>query len=97
MCGIIKRWNILICCSPLLQKPFLVVLNKIDVEGAEEQVERFKKELHVDESLIHTISAKENQGLDSLLEALKKAAPAPKVAEKEEVVVVDYEVDPVFI
>ena len=81
----------------MLQKPFLVVLNKIDVEGAEEQVERFKKELHVDESLIHTISAKENQGLDSLLEALKKAAPAPKVAEKEEVVVVDYEVDPVFI
>lgn len=44
----------------MLEKPFLVVLNKIDVEGAQEQVERFKKELHIDESLIHTISAKEN-------------------------------------
>lgn len=81
----------------MLEKPFLVVLNKIDVEGADEQVERFKKDIPIDQNLIYTISAKEKQGLSSLIEALKKAAPAPKVPEPEEVIVVEYEVDPVFI
>lgn len=74
----------------MLNKPYLVVLNKIDIEGAEENVERFKKEIDVDHDLIFPISAMEKEGLEALIETLKKAAPAPKLAE-EEVPVVDCE------
>lgn len=67
----------------MLSKPFFVVLNKIDIEGAQENIERFKKEIDVDHNLIFPISAMEKEGLEALIEALKKAAPAPKLVEEE--------------
>ena len=66
----------------MLLKPFLVVLNKIDIEGADENIERFKKEVAINSSQIFTISAKERQGLDRLIDKLKKAATQKKI-EKE--------------
>ncbi len=77
----------------MLDKPFFVVLNKMDIEGAQEYIERFKKEIAVDSSQIFIISAKERQGLDGLIEALKKAAPKkieepqPEMVEEELILV----------
>ena len=65
----------------MLEKPFFVVLNKIDMEEAEENIGRFKKEINIDHSRIFEISAKERQGLEDLIIALKDAAPVPKVPE----------------
>ncbi|MCX6987913.1 MAG: GTPase ObgE [Chlamydiae bacterium] len=77
----------------MLQKPFYIVLNKIDMEGAQDQVDNFKKEIPVDPSIIFTISAKEKHGLTELIAALKAAAPAPKIESNEPVIVVDREED----
>ena len=64
----------------MLNKPFLVVLNKIDIEGAQEHIDRFEKEIDIDPSLVFAISAKDKDGLSELLSALKTAAPvAPPV------------------
>lgn len=52
----------------LLDKPFLVVLNKIDMEESQENVTRFKEE---ESSIpVYPISALENLGIDTLLEAI---------------------------
>lgn len=52
----------------LLQKPFLVVLNKIDMAEAQEYLQQFRQEEpHLP---IHEISALENQGIDGLVEAI---------------------------
>lgn len=53
----------------LLDKPSLIVLNKIDMEGAEENVLRFKKE--VKDTPIFAISALEKRGIEPLLEAIR--------------------------
>lgn len=74
----------------MLDKPFYIVLNKIDIEGAEEQATRFKKEIPVDPALIFTISAREKQGLHAFIDAIKTAAP-PIIEVEEEVIVVDRE------
>lgn len=64
----------------MLSKPFFVVLNKVDMEGADENVARFNRELSIDPSCIFAISAKENMGLDKLITALKvAAAPIPSL------------------
>jgi GTP-binding protein len=54
----------------MLDKPFLVVLNKIDIEGALENIEAFRREVDLPEEQIFEISAKEREGLDRLLEGL---------------------------
>lgn len=54
----------------LLEKPSLIVLNKIDMEGAKENVKRFKKE--VKDAPIFEISALEKRGLKPLLEAIQE-------------------------
>jgi len=53
----------------LLEKPSLIVLNKIDMEGAPENVERFRQEITSAE--IYPISALEKAGLPPLLEAIQ--------------------------
>lgn len=53
----------------LLEKPSLIVLNKMDVEGAQENIERFRQE--VTSAEIFVISALEKAGLPPLLEAIQ--------------------------
>lgn len=51
----------------LLDKPQIVIANKMDVEGAEENLKEFKKKVDVP---IYEISARENIGLDKVLVVL---------------------------
>ncbi len=63
----------------LLEKPFLVVLNKIDMEGAQEQANRFREKVKVDSSQIFEISALDSQGIQPLLAAILEIALQPTV------------------
>lgn len=58
----------------LLEKPSLVVLNKTDLEGAEEQAETFRKQYPFPENGLFTISAQEGNGCSSLLEGIRRLA-----------------------
>lgn len=51
----------------LLDKPQIVIANKMDVEGAKENLKEFKKKVNVP---IYEISAKEDLGLDKVLVTL---------------------------
>ncbi len=55
----------------LLDKPFLVALNKVDMEGAEENIKRFRKKFKSDSARIFEISALEGKDLKPLLDAIK--------------------------
>lgn len=55
----------------LLEKPFLVALNKIDAEGSLEQAEEFRKKYPYSQESLFTISAANNQGLTPLIEAMR--------------------------
>lgn len=55
----------------LLEKPFLVALNKIDSEGALEQAEVFKEKYPYPQETLFTISAANNEGLSPLIEAMR--------------------------
>jgi len=55
----------------LLNKPFLVALNKIDTMEAKDNLKRFKKSFSLDKNLIFTLSALTKEGLSKFLEALK--------------------------
>ena len=57
----------------LLDKPFLVALNKVDMEGAEENIKRFRKKFKSDSKRIFEISALEGKDLKPLLEAIRTA------------------------
>lgn len=61
----IKSYN-----KEILEKPFLVVLNKIDDPQAEENIKAFKKGFKEKKSLLYQISAKEGEGLPDLLQAI---------------------------
>ncbi|MBS0651631.1 MAG: GTPase ObgE [Verrucomicrobia bacterium] len=55
----------------LLEKPFLVALNKIDTEGAQKQAEEFAKKYPYAKETLFTISAANNEGLPPLIEAMR--------------------------
>lgn len=56
----------------LLEKPYLIVLNKIDQEGAQEIAEGFKQKYgEMEEGLLYEISALEGTGVKELKEALR--------------------------
>ena len=57
--------------SEILQKPILVAFNKVDKEGAKENVEAFKTAYP--DVLLHEISALEGKGLSSLINAMNAA------------------------
>ena len=63
----------------LMNKPSLIVLNKIDVEGAEEHIKRFHKKFS--SFKIFDISALEKKGLKPLIEELR-AAVNKEIAKK---------------
>jgi GTPase len=54
----------------MLKRPTLVVLNKVDKEGAEENLKSFKERYPFDPSNLFEISAIEERGLKDLLNAL---------------------------
>ncbi len=54
----------------LLEKPFLVALNKIDIEGAEENLKRFRKKFDGNPKNLFEISAMEDKGIKPLLTAI---------------------------
>lgn len=58
----------------LIQKPSLVVLNKLDLEEAAEGKKAFLKEKLVPSDCLFAISAKEKQGLAPFIEAMKGRA-----------------------
>jgi GTP-binding protein len=72
----------------MLEKPFLVALNKIDQEGAEELAEDFKKRYPYDPATLFVISALENINLLKLKKAMRKNAnktkPAPSLMTEKE-------------
>lgn len=55
----------------MLEKPFLVVLNKIDQEEASELAERFKEQYTYDPATLFEISALNGTGVERLKEALR--------------------------
>lgn len=61
----------------ILEKPFLVALNKTDIEGAEENIARFLRDTAVPHERVFIISAQEKRGLSPLLEAMAKFATQP--------------------
>lgn len=58
----------------MLEKPFLVALNKIDTEEGQENLEKFKDNFPFDTSLLFAISAKEKMSLAPLLDRLQTIA-----------------------
>jgi len=56
----------------MLKKPFLVVLNKMDKEGASEEAASFKEKYPFDKGTLFEISALEEQGLSSFLAKLQE-------------------------
>jgi GTPase len=65
-------------------KPFLVALNKIDMEGSQENVERFRKEIDLPPEIVFPISAQAKEGLEPLLIAIKELADKQKQEEEKE-------------
>lgn len=59
----------------LLNKPFLVVLNKIDCESATQNIEAFKQKYPYSQTTLFPISAMHREGITALLEAMQKLAP----------------------
>jgi GTP-binding protein len=56
----------------LLSKPFLVALNKIDQEGADEHLRNFYSDYPFDKQTLFPISAMNAEGLDSLKMAMRQ-------------------------
>ncbi len=54
----------------ILEKPFLVALNKIDQEGAEEHLKNFYQKYPLPKETLFPISALNREGIAPLLEAL---------------------------
>ena len=61
----------------LLDRPFLVALNKIDQEGAEENLKNFYQDYPFDKATLFPISAMNAQGLEPLKDAMRKLVPFP--------------------
>jgi GTP-binding protein len=56
--------------STLLDKPFVIALNKIDAEGAEAQAAQFRNAVDLPPSQLFEISAINHKGLSPLIEAI---------------------------
>lgn len=60
----------------LLEKPFLVALNKVDLPSAEEHLERFREDYPFPRHTLFPISAKEGSNLTPLLDKMRELAQA---------------------
>lgn len=61
--------------SALLERPYLVVLNKIDTEESREHIADFHRHVRCEPQQLFEISAKEGTGLKPLLESIKRLVP----------------------
>jgi GTPase len=75
----------------LLDRPFLVALNKIDQEGAEENLKNFYQDYPYDKATLFPISAMNAEGLEPLKEAMRKLVPLPPVKEPVPPIVIEVE------
>ncbi len=66
----------------MLEKPFFIALNKIDMDDSQENAALFRKAVNLPPEQIFEISAKEKEGLSKLLE--KMMTPSPKQEEQQE-------------
>jgi GTPase len=73
----------------LLDKPFLVALNKIDQEETRELADAFRARYPFDPSTLFEISAKEKINLDLLKKAIETIAPKETVAKQDIVAEID--------
>lgn len=64
----------------MLEKPFLVALNKSDKEGSQEQIEAFRAAYPFDPEALHVISANTKEGLGRLIEAIRSLISATAAA-----------------
>ncbi len=60
----------------MLERPYLIVLNKIDVEEAQENLKTFHKKFQREKAHTLEISAEHGEGLEALLDAIKQHALA---------------------
>ena len=60
----------------LLEKPFVVALNKIDEEGSAENIDEFLKVYPFDRKTLFKISAMTGEGIEQFQEAIRKLAQA---------------------
>lgn len=60
----------------LLDKPFIIALNKCDIEGAEEQMKKFREAYDFPPATLFEISARTGDGLPALIEAMREKAQA---------------------
>ncbi|HRD55913.1 MAG TPA: Obg family GTPase, partial [Parachlamydiaceae bacterium] len=65
----IKTYN-----PEMLERPYLVALNKMDTEEAKEHAEDFKEAFPLKENTLFEISAQEGTGLKNLREAIETVA-----------------------
>lgn len=56
--------------SALLERPFLIALNKVDADGAQANLEEFYSHVHLHPHLVYEISAVLGTGLDSVVRKL---------------------------
>jgi GTPase len=70
----VLRNELLAYRADLLDKPFLVALNKIDQEGADEQLQSFRDRYPFAQDTLFPISAMHEEGIDALLEAMRALA-----------------------
>ncbi|MBJ7450107.1 MAG: GTPase ObgE [Parachlamydiales bacterium] len=61
----------------LLQKPFIVVLNKSDCPESEEYIDEFKTQYSYEPSTLHVMSAQEKLGIQPLKNALRELVLTP--------------------
>ncbi len=62
--------------SDLLDKPFLVALNKVDIEGAEEHLANFRNHYPFNPNTLFPISAKEGDHIAPFVEKMRQLAQA---------------------
>ncbi len=67
----------------MLEKPFLIALNKIDMDDSSENAALFRKATDLSPESIFEISAKDNQGLSHLLEKMMSLAHKEKVCSSD--------------
>ena len=65
----------LVAYGDLAERPQIVAANKMDLPGAEENLERLKKHLHGTDIEVYPISAATQKGLDALMGAVVRLLP----------------------
>ncbi|MES2345864.1 MAG: GTPase ObgE [Chlamydiota bacterium] len=62
--------------ADLMDKPFVIALNKMDIDGADTHIERFREAYTLPDDTIFGISALTGDGLTNLIEAMRAKAQA---------------------